>query len=550
MRILAIIIAIIGFLTPEQPVSEQGLQKQIENGKSALRKRGYQRAYTIFSQLSNDKEAPPEIQYEAHLHLGITYSMIGEYGKAMEQYAVASEISTREKLGWKKELYVMNSVAGVYYSEGNYVKSREMLRKCLARAAEEKDSTQVCSYAMNLAQVSNRINDTRSAASYLKTAHDYYPGSKDKLRTGFHTLKAEILFREHRYKEFFKESAIIMADTTMSKPDRMETILFHVKALRETGSDGEALRIATQYVQQAPIEIKPDFFAEIASICRARGDYGMAVQYLDSVAAAKERKNEAHNHKLVEENRVKMQIFEAETGMSRQIEEARHERDISILLFIIAILTLIGGAFAVYSFVNRSRQQKRLMELDIERERQEKALAETQMRETELYARYRHSILEKELQKQRHELAATSMFIASRNRLVTELLDSISRIKGVDKDPAAKGTVKHLTQLLSQGEDREKFITDFQKAHPTLMKKLATRHPNLSESDFLFLSYISMNLNNRDIASLMNISPDSAKKRRTRIGKKLELESSADLYKYLTALEQEEEQSAAVPTAD
>lgn len=508
-----------------------------------MRKRGYQRAYTIFSQLSNDKEAPPEIQYEAHLYLGITYSMIGEYGKAMEQYAIASRICANKELGWQKELYVMNSVAGVYYSEGNYIKSRDMLGKCLTRAMEEKDSTQVVSYAMNLAQVSNRIDDTRSAANYLKTAHDYYPGSKDRLRTGFHTLKAEILFREHRYREFFAESAIIIADTTMVKSERMETILYHVRALRSTGRPEEALRMALHYVEQAPMELKPDFFAEIASVYRGGGAFDIAVRYLDSVAAAKERKNEAHNHKLVEDNRVKMQIFESETGMRRQIEEARHERDISILLFIIAILALIGGAFAVYSFVNRSRQQKRLMELDIERERQEKALAETQMRETELYARYRHSILEKELQKQRHELAATSMFIASRNRLVTELLDSISRIKGVDKDPAAKGTVKHLTQLLSQGEDREKFITDFQKAHPTLMKKLATRHPNLSESDLLFLSYISMNLNNRDIASLMNISPDSAKKRRTRIGKKLELESSADLYKYLTGLEQEEEQS-------
>lgn len=540
MLLIAPILFIVGLLISENPVSVENRQKQVEAGKASLRKENYQQAYTIFSQLCNDKDISAEIQFEAHLYLGVTFSMTGEYGKAMEQYAVASEICAREKLGWPKELYVMNSVAGVYYSEGNYVKSRDILRDCLTRAIEEKDSTQVTSYAMNLTQVSNRINDTGSAARYLKIAHDYYPGSKDKIRTGFHTLKAEILFRERRYKEFLKESAIIIADTTLSKSNRMETVLYHVKALRETGNEEEAMRIARQYVQQAPIDLKSDFFTEIASYYRARGDYATAVQYLDSVAYTKEKKNEAHNHKLVEENRIKMQIFEAESGMTRQIEEARHERNISALLLVIALMALIGGAFAVYAFVNRSRQQKRLMELDRERERQEMVLAETQMRETELYARYRQSILEKELQKQRHQLAATSMFIASRNRLVTELLESISQIKGVDKDPAAKNTVKHLTQLLSQVDDREQFITDFQKAHPTLMKKLATLHPNLSESDLLFLSYISMNLNNRDIASLMNISPDSAKKRRTRIGKKLGLESSAELFKYLTALEQEE----------
>ena len=45
-----------------------------------------------------------------------------------------------------------------------------------------------------------------------------------------------------------------------------------------------------------------------------------------------------------------------------------------------------------------------------------------------------------------------------------------------------------------------------------------------------------MNLSNKDIASLLNITPESCKRRRIRISKKLRLDTSAHLFDYISRL--------------
>ena len=42
-----------------------------------------------------------------------------------------------------------------------------------------------------------------------------------------------------------------------------------------------------------------------------------------------------------------------------------------------------------------------------------------------------------------------------------------------------------------------------------------------------------MNLSNKDIASLLNITPESCKRRRQRIAKKMELDTSAQLFDFI-----------------
>ncbi|PKP15743.1 MAG: hypothetical protein CVU07_09125, partial [Bacteroidetes bacterium HGW-Bacteroidetes-23] len=67
-------------------------------------------------------------------------------------------------------------------------------------------------------------------------------------------------------------------------------------------------------------------------------------------------------------------------------------------------------------------------------------------------------------------------------------------------------------------------------------QKLKIKHPDLNANEIRFLSFIYLNLNTKEIASLLNISPESCRKRKERLLKKLNLEADVSLYAYLSKI--------------
>ncbi len=72
--------------------------------------------------------------------------------------------------------------------------------------------------------------------------------------------------------------------------------------------------------------------------------------------------------------------------------------------------------------------------------------------------------------------------------------------------------------------------------NPNFVKTLKSLHPDLSASDIKYLSYVYINLSTNEISSILNITQESCKKKRTRLRTKLGLPSNVDLYDYLISL--------------
>ncbi|MDE5796390.1 MAG: hypothetical protein K2H75_04715, partial [Muribaculaceae bacterium] len=158
--------------------------------------------------------------------------------------------------------------------------------------------------------------------------------------------------------------------------------------------------------------------------------------------------------------------------------------------------------------------------------------------ETELVARHKHEILQKEIERQNTQLQANAMFVSSRNQLIEDLLKYIDNIKSEDDLPEIRNLRKHLGRMLgNDSKDREEFMMNVEAADPDLSRRLLAAHPDLLQSDIKFLGYIKMNMSMKEIAAILNVNPDSCKRRKIRIIKKLGLASSADLYAYLLHLD-------------
>ena len=94
--------------------------------------------------------------------------------------------------------------------------------------------------------------------------------------------------------------------------------------------------------------------------------------------------------------------------------------------------------------------------------------------------------------------------------------------------------LKHQLQRDSNIEQNwEDFRLYFERVHADFFKKLHIAHPNLTSSDLRLTAFVILQLNAKEIAQILNITPDSVRKRKQRMREKMNLTKEEDLLKHL-----------------
>lgn len=89
---------------------------------------------------------------------------------------------------------------------------------------------------------------------------------------------------------------------------------------------------------------------------------------------------------------------------------------------------------------------------------------------------------------------------------------------------------------LAGAKSHEAFKTTFENIHPEFYQKLKQMSSRLTEYDIRLCSYIVVGLDNKQIAQILNVQPQSVKKSRTRLRKKLSLLHEESLEHFLRNL--------------
>lgn len=287
--------------------------------------------------------------------------------------------------------------------------------------------------------------------------------------------------------------------------------------IHHQGNTIAALEYAHNLQQNIELNTKPELFKFLSDLYREKKDYVQALRCNDSMVVYKDSLIQMQNHDLVEKIRIKMEIFSLHKKMDSELTKINNRKKTYLLLFIGSLLLLFTTIVASRNMLIRHRQSKKLMELELQKRKNEKLLAETQMRETEMVAHYQREIMNQ-------ELTATSMFISTHNAIIEEVLQKIQEIRRKNSNSELSELINHLRQRMKETNEHDTFLMNFQSANPGLLDKIRELHPNLTYSDLQFIAYIRMNIAPRDIASLINITPESCKRRRIRLSKKLGLD--------------------------
>lgn len=198
------------------------------------------------------------------------------------------------------------------------------------------------------------------------------------------------------------------------------------------------------------------------------------------------------------------------------------------LMFLLFFTVACIATFICYIFWTRRRKEHILKQL---REAENK----------ELCIRLEHEMLYKEqlrreVDTRNRELAEQVLAINTRNRMLNELKQQLDKERQAGNIPLTVTTrLKQyiMSQHVPDEEEGTFFHVHFEGIYPGFFSRLQEAHPDLSEHEMRFCAYVRMGMDNKMIARILFVQPDSIKKLRHRIRKKVLLSPDNSLENYL-----------------
>ena len=147
-------------------------------------------------------------------------------------------------------------------------------------------------------------------------------------------------------------------------------------------------------------------------------------------------------------------------------------------------------------------------------------------------------IYKQEIEFKKKELASQTLHLVQKNTFIQELKENLEKIK--HSPELFKVEFRRLVMLLkkesAEDKDWEIFKSYFAEVHNNFDEKIKSIAESITEKEIRLAAFIRMNLSTKEIASMLNVQPDSVKKSKYRLKSKLDLGKDDDLTQFLNTL--------------
>jgi AraC family chitin signaling transcriptional activator len=181
----------------------------------------------------------------------------------------------------------------------------------------------------------------------------------------------------------------------------------------------------------------------------------------------------------------------------------------------------------------RTKLQEReriALNLQAEEFQQAKLVQRQQTMEAEI------TTLQKQLRSKTVELAKKARESENKSRLLETLRNKLTQIKTAPSESHLRWSeMKRLMEDNLTMEDRT-FELQMDELNQDFLQQLKANHPELTTYDLRLSTYLKSGLSSREIAEIMNVLPSSVNVSRSRLRKKLGLNSEDSLYDFLNQI--------------
>lgn len=192
-------------------------------------------------------------------------------------------------------------------------------------------------------------------------------------------------------------------------------------------------------------------------------------------------------------------------------------------------IALVARTKSIQNDLVAKEKEARQLELDLTdlELRQKEIEEENQKISTEiLHEKSRNELMHQKLEANQRELAATALYIANKNRLLSGLKEQIIELSKLNPDDESN-EFQEINSILQSDRTLENnwstFVLHFEKVHPHFFKDAEERYPSLTKNELRLYAYAHIKLSNKEIATMLNIDPGSVRRAKTRLTKKLAL---------------------------
>ncbi len=149
--------------------------------------------------------------------------------------------------------------------------------------------------------------------------------------------------------------------------------------------------------------------------------------------------------------------------------------------------------------------------------------------------------LQQEVEQKSAEILTQTSFIIQKNELILKIKDIIDEFYSKNKTNTLLPLYQKINSLLNNNlnseDDWKMFLIKFEEKHTGFFKKLKMLYPQLTNSDLRLCACLKLNLETKEIASLMNLSIRAVENSRYRLRKKLNLQPSQNLNEFFLKID-------------
>ncbi len=149
-------------------------------------------------------------------------------------------------------------------------------------------------------------------------------------------------------------------------------------------------------------------------------------------------------------------------------------------------------------------------------------------------------ILEEDIILKSKELANYTMQLVNKKHIFSEIQEDLKELKSLVKSKSPRQKLIDIFRKLHQhkiGEEyMEVFDVNFERIHHNFFEKLMEMNPKLTKRELRLCAFVKMNLANKEISPLLNISVRGVETARYRVRKKLGIDHDLSFHEFLINL--------------
>jgi DNA-binding CsgD family transcriptional regulator len=471
---------------------------------------------------------------ESYLYLGIC-----SYGSSLEKglrYVTLSldtyhQLESKDKplatVGRNKCLQLISTI---YSRQHKYDAAMRLSKEVVASLETTADDSGTLGLAYNsLASIYDQQNQEAEAERYYRLALASFIKTNNTAYLPISYCKIGTLLQKKQDKEGslrYFEKALALATTTKNKQAQVKALNAMGGWHRAFGRDlaqaeaqyRSALTIA-KGLQDKTFEIT--ILESLIALQKEKGAYAAVSQLQDTIIALKDRFYSTERQQIEKHLEVQFEVSE----QNRKLKLISAQEEVSRLTnyLLASLLALLVIVFTIlYLFLKRiNKRDKQLL-------RTKEALVAL-MEEQKVLKEQQFQI---DLDHKESQLSAITIQILEKNQLLEEIKTILSK-----KEPTTETELKKLVSKYTiQDHNWKDFDQHFERVNKHFYTRLKQNYPEISANDLKICALIKLNLSIKEMASILNISPDSVKTARHRLRKKLQLSTEDNLTDFILSI--------------